>query len=329
MYEIITSTFGSIDLIADDGCNYEGPVMPGAGLWRAEGNFGRIVSQTFKAVKFSASFYRTLFRKKTTVALPLTPGLLHCVFCLKGNEVRILSNVKMKFHSGQYTFLPIHARELPLQMDKDAECWNFILSYDVSELESLSAYFPVVSTILNPSSIKRLFERSVWMDKYTSGLIHQMLHLNLEPALNIFLFEEWIDDLLYRTLIEFDKAPVRIQHLLPGDVGKIYEARKLILDDLKTHHSIEELSKKVGLNDFKIKEGFRQLFGKGPFALLKDARMDLAYDLLLHTTRPEKDIMTDAGYTSLTAFVKAFRSVYGIPPGHLRQQHKSDDKCPD
>lgn len=325
MHTIVTSAFGSIELFPDSGRDYQGPTLPDSELQKAEGNFGIVFFQSVISEKFTASFYHTRFRKRTTIALPIMKGLIHCIFCLKGNEIRQVFKARIKINSDQYSFIPSSSTDIPLLMEKDVECWNLIVSYHVSELESVAIYFPVVSNLLNAVESTDIFERSVWMDKAISGLIEQLLHLNMEPSLSTFLFREWVDDLLYRALLEFEKAPVRLRHLSAVDADKIYQARRFILDDLKMHHSIDELSRKVGLNDFKIKEGFRQLFGKGPFALLKDARMELAYELMLHTHRPEKDIMTDAGYTSLTAFVKAFRSVYGIPPGHLRHQHRADE----
>ncbi|MEO8398573.1 MAG: AraC family transcriptional regulator [Ignavibacteriaceae bacterium] len=42
-----------------------------------------------------------------------------------------------------------------------------------------------------------------------------------------------------------------------------------------------DLSRKVGLNDFKLKKGFRELLGTTVFSYLNELKMDYAKQLLL------------------------------------------------
>jgi AraC-like DNA-binding protein len=44
------------------------------------------------------------------------------------------------------------------------------------------------------------------------------------------------------------------------------------LQNLKLHLTIQEISKQVGLNEYKLKAGFKQKFGLGIFECLLEAR---------------------------------------------------------
>ncbi|MHC0068846.1 helix-turn-helix domain-containing protein, partial [Nostoc sp. UIC 10890] len=64
------------------------------------------------------------------------------------------------------------------------------------------------------------------------------------------------------------------------DVERIYQAKEIIIHSLKNPPSLLELSRQVKLNDYKLKQGFRQVFGKTVFGYLHDYRMQQAYMLL-------------------------------------------------
>lgn len=90
--------------------------------------------------------------------------------------------------------------------------------------------------------------------------------------------------------------------------------------ELKT---IEELIRKthsqIGIN--LLHQGFRQLFGARIKEYEIKKRLEAAGTLLLQDELTMQQITTKCGYSSQSAFVRAFKDVYGITPGQWRSRH--------
>lgn len=101
--------------------------------------------------------------------------------------------------------------------------------------------------------------------------------------------------------------------LHPDDVHRIYQAKQILIEKMDNPPSLITLAHQVGLNDRKLKQGFRQVFKTTVFGYLHHCRMEKAQQLL----RQQQSIAIVAasvGYASPTAFNAAFRRKFGIPP---------------
>lgn len=317
IYRVDTSTYGPVELPAYNDRNDPAPALVGAVMNGAEGEFGSMVCQQYVGEGFFIYLNRFRLKRKSIIRLPIAQTPLQSVSCLAGSGQQRPGDQKISMLKGRYCLLRPTGSFQQLYVEKGREYETLSLSYSPELLEPLLPFFPELEQLKENKS-PAFLHRGLWMDSNLQHLVSQILNCPYEPALRDFLFRERAGDMLCAMLLGAGREPVRLKNLSYSDVEKIHYAHKLILEDVKSHYNISELSRKVELNEFKVKEGFRRVFGKGPFALLKDARMKVAHDLLITTNRPEKDIMTEAGYTSLTAFVKAFRTVYGFPPSHLR-----------
>jgi AraC family transcriptional regulator len=73
----------------------------------------------------------------------------------------------------------------------------------------------------------------------------------------------------------------------------------------------------VGLNQLKLKRGFRSLFGMGVYSLFQRHRMERARELLSHHNVTETALML--GYSNISHFSAAFRKQFGVLPGEARK----------
>lgn len=81
--------------------------------------------------------------------------------------------------------------------------------------------------------------------------------------------------------------------------------------------TLEALADAVALNVRKLKQGFRQVYGKGAYALLQDLRMELAAERLQRGERVV-DAALEVGYSNPSHFAKVFRRHHGISPSDYR-----------
>ncbi|NEQ33756.1 MAG: helix-turn-helix transcriptional regulator [Leptolyngbya sp. SIO4C5] len=101
--------------------------------------------------------------------------------------------------------------------------------------------------------------------------------------------------------------------LQTSDVESIRQAQEILLQNLSTPPSLMELARQVGINDRKLKQGFREVFDTTVFGYLTQQRMERACQLL----RQERSVAAVAamvGYDSPTAFSGAFRRQLGMTP---------------
>lgn len=103
------------------------------------------------------------------------------------------------------------------------------------------------------------------------------------------------------------------QGLNQGDWERIHHARQILHTNLQTPPTLMELARQVGLNDRKLKEGFRQVFDTTVFGYLTEQRMATACQLLAQQ-RSVAAVAAAVGYASPTAFSGAFRRKFGVTP---------------
>lgn len=126
-------------------------------------------------------------------------------------------------------------------------------------------------------------------------------------ALELFMlqFMKWAEDQPQIT------QPVKLQ---PCDIERLHEAKKILVSNLNNPPSLLEIARQVGLNDCKLKQGFRQVFGTTLFGYLYDYRMQQAQQLLLNSNLSIAGIAAVVGYRNPEAFSTAFRRRFGISP---------------
>lgn len=98
------------------------------------------------------------------------------------------------------------------------------------------------------------------------------------------------------------------------DLDRLYDARDRLVQQSMNPPSLIELARQVGLNDRKLKQGFRQLFNTTVFGYLQDYRMQQAQQLLRQTNLTVAQIATQVGYRNPEAFSTAFRRKFAVSP---------------
>ncbi|QHT70653.1 helix-turn-helix transcriptional regulator [Rhodocytophaga rosea] len=96
-------------------------------------------------------------------------------------------------------------------------------------------------------------------------------------------------------------------------------AKEYLLKNLEVPPSISQLSKIVGINEYKLKRGFKEMFNNTVFGYVAEARLEIAKNDLLETDKKVIEIASDLGYSSLQHFSHAFKKKFGFSPNTLRK----------
>lgn len=98
------------------------------------------------------------------------------------------------------------------------------------------------------------------------------------------------------------------------NVERIRLAKKLLIDKMTTPPTLKELSREVGLNEYRLKEGFKNIYGKTVFQFLNDYRLDTARHMLDSDAVKVNDAAYHIGYTNPSHFIAAFKKKFGVTP---------------
>ncbi len=109
---------------------------------------------------------------------------------------------------------------------------------------------------------------------------------------------------------ELERSP----KLKPQDIDRIYHARTILRQQFTSPPSLLELSQQVGLNDYKLQLGFKQIFGTTMFGYVWECRMQEARRLLCSKDLTIQVIATRVGYACPSRFTAAFKKRFGVTP---------------
>jgi AraC family transcriptional regulator len=96
-------------------------------------------------------------------------------------------------------------------------------------------------------------------------------------------------------------------------------AYELIQDCYAEDLRIRQVANSVGVHPTHLARVFRSFLGCTPGDLLRGRRLEKAADLLLSTDISIAEIALEGGYSDQAQFTKAFRQMYGTPPGSYRR----------
>ncbi|MDJ1469961.1 helix-turn-helix transcriptional regulator [Xanthocytophaga flava] len=154
--------------------------------------------------------------------------------------------------------------------------------------------------------------------------IQDILHCRYTGGLKkLFMLSKSIEILVLQAE-SYDKAEQKSHQTIyckgPREQDQIHYARTYMEQHMDTPPSLSELARIVGLNEYKLKRGFKEIYQTTIFGYLADHRLLQARQLLLDTAKTASEIAYELGYSSPQHFNNAFRKKFGITPQKLRNK---------
>lgn len=137
------------------------------------------------------------------------------------------------------------------------------------------------------------------------------------PSRQLFLEARGLE-LLAAIIDELNDGCPQSSPLCRSDRERIERARHLLKQRMVAPPSLLELARSVGINECKLKSGFRTMFGNSVFSYLRAERMEEARRLLVQRDGSVTEVAVRVGYANPSKFAAAFRKHFGFPPSALR-----------
>ena len=112
--------------------------------------------------------------------------------------------------------------------------------------------------------------------------------------------------------IHQDKAQADLASLDNRD--RIQYAQEILMNNLTNPPSLMELALQVGMCDYNLNRGFKEVLNTTVFGYLRDRRMERAQQFLLDGQLKVATVAHAVGYNSPTSFNAAFKQKYGMSP---------------
>ncbi len=188
-------------------------------------------------------------------------------------------------------------------------------------VDQLAFFFPELRINWQEAKTRLLLPHPCFITPSVKNVISDILDCPYDEATSRFYFDLKVREYLYVLMEQQIRTKKSKYRFTPYETEQIHKAREILLSNLERPPlTIRELARKVALNEFKLKAGFKYYYSLGVFECFQQARMEKARHLLLHTNKPIKDICLLTGYPRMTNFITAFRKHFGFTPASLRRE---------
>lgn len=162
--------------------------------------------------------------------------------------------------------------------------------------------------VIAPNSLTINFQlhqaiRDILTCKYSGGLKKLFF---LSKCIEILVLQaEAYHQAVTKQSIRYSKAE---------DQERMVYAKDYLIQHVNDPPSLSELSKIIGVNEYKLKRGFKETFNTTVFGYLSDYRLDRARQQLLETNQSVSEVAYALGYSSPQHFSNAFKKKFGVAP---------------
>lgn len=291
--------------------------------WALAGNTGRVsAAQLRSGITLSAATLR--WEQLSAMAVHHSPSVLEFVVS-RGPGLRIRNEDGTSYVQGDNTF---HVGQVKRPVSLHCE-WeesgcgvsqeHLCLAIPADRLNEL------LGTQQLPAALQRIIDRPDPYPRDTQPMIPQFFRLLDEIvysdgkgiARHLYLEAKGLEMLaaMVDLLEENERAASPLLHR--QDVDRLHRARQLLLTRLEAPPTLPELARQAGLNEAKLKAGFRTLFGSSVFEYLRHHRLDEAHRLLRQRAGNVTEVAQRVGYANPSKFAAAFRKRFGVSPSDV------------
>ncbi|MEJ8546266.1 helix-turn-helix transcriptional regulator [Brevibacillus borstelensis] len=181
-------------------------------------------------------------------------------------------------------------------------------------------YFSELLPELARMSNEPFFCRQTAGSPHISHIVEQMKQCPYSGRLQKLYLEGKAYELLACQLDAAEKEEERIRaasKLKADDIQCLHQAREILSRTWKEPPGLLELARLVGLNDYKLKLGFKELFGTTVFGYVRGLRMNEARKILEQGEANVSEAATMVGYHNLSHFASLFRKTFGYNPSEF------------
>ena len=325
-FKIIAPGANEIQLVNRLPSSFKGRILPGAETISTKAHFGKMIFQHFKGEGFDVWYSNYFITRNTKIIGRADTPLfeLHIQFLNQfHNEWDGVSKGLLRPYQYNITYAP-HINNT-VNFIGGHSYHTFDIHFSLEFLQRFARGSSVLNRFLDkvtksqPSNISPIDR---FLTPEMIKIVNEILKRDLNDGLNYFFIESMVKLLLTLVLDEVSgNHPLAPLILSNDDIEKLHKIKTIILTDFEEKQTLAKLSRMVAMNEYKMKKGFKYLFGTTIFECRRSAKMEQAKDLLLNTNGLIEDIAYGAGFGHPSNFQKAFKRHFNFTAAELRKFH--------
>jgi len=258
------------------------------------------------------------FHQEHQVNVSTAKPMVEISYCLQGTRGVHISNRDYEVTAGTCT----------MQLMEQVEA-NFIFNKDES-YQMVGIGIPVTTFNHYMENINRNEGTPIRFSEVLRGNPFRFFQENMNP-LDMLIVKQLLEalvanrstnlelectvlQLLTRTCQTFFPHSTNPMEFSRDDRAKLFQARMIMAENMLNPPSLMELSRLVGLNDYKLKKGFKEMYGTTVFGYLREQRLEKACYLLQSGTMNVMEVANAVGYSNPSHFAAVFKEKYGLNP---------------
>ncbi|WP_332444414.1 AraC family transcriptional regulator [Wolinella succinogenes] len=151
----------------------------------------------------------------------------------------------------------------------------------------------------------------------TQMLSKAILRSSFEGQSNRLLLQSRALEVVAHQMDRWSSRSVSRIALAPCEIEALHIAKSLLEDQFLSPPSLMELAKEVRINEFKLKSGFKALFGFAPYQWVLELKMQEGKRLLSMGEMSVFEVSKHLGYSKQQSFTVAFARRFGYLPKDL------------
>ncbi|WP_217636867.1 helix-turn-helix transcriptional regulator [Dendrosporobacter quercicolus] len=147
-------------------------------------------------------------------------------------------------------------------------------------------------------------------------ILNELMNCHYRDQLKKMYLEGKIMELVavYLNEVVFGSRVCSHIRLSSCDVEALRQARGILDKNITSPPTIGKLAKLICLNEYKLKKGFKELFGMPVHAYIIDKRLEMARFFIEDKKLRVTEAALLVGYNDLSYFAEKFRKKYGVNP---------------
>ncbi|KQM76334.1 hypothetical protein ASE74_20020 [Pedobacter sp. Leaf216] len=250
------------------------------------------------------------------------PDMIKLRFTLsgKGTIFNKVNNQKYIFNSNQQNIIYMPELDGTGEYDTGSNYRFFEVHFSKEKFlqlaENSCRTLQVLAEHMDSGHYAQLAEYNLPISWAMQNCISGILNCKYSGELKLMFLESKCIELLVLQANAFEANTFKMKQPLLATYERdcLFYARDYLIDHIDQPPSVAELAKICGINEFKLKQGFKSLFDNSIFGYLSDYRLNFAKTLLSEGT-PIKSVAFEMGYSSVQHFSNAFRKKFATSPG--------------
>ena len=201
---------------------------------------------------------------------------------------------------------------------KPLEC--IVIATSASNIDNLpnqegELFGEMLNQLVNPTD-HYVEGPSFYMTPEMQTIVDSIFNIQYEGKTKMMFFRSQITALISHFFGQL--ASLETKKIKSPEREKLAQAKVILSQNLDNPPSLNELAKQIGLNTFKLKKEFKELFGVPVFKYLQNERLTSAHKLIRSQEATVQEAAWHVGYDSLSSFSNAFEKKFGYRPSQIK-----------